>query len=75
MRVGLVGKVYVALLPNCEECGAPLLTLGRDGVSIMDRRELGICANCEMPVLVFNGMNKKTVVVDPYGQPEKEGAQ
>jgi hypothetical protein len=72
VRVGLVGKVYVALLPNCEECGAPLLTLGRDGVSIMDRRELGICANCELPK---TWRRLKSAVTDPYGQPEKEGVQ
>lgn len=72
MRVGLVGKMCVALLPNCEECGTPLVTLGRDGVSIIDRRELGICARCDWR---YMASQMSMVQVDPYGQPEKEGAQ
>lgn len=61
MAVISTSKICKCLFYSCRNCGVPLLTL-KDGETD-DRREIGICADCE-----FEG-GFDVEAFDPYGQP------
>lgn len=59
----------IILFPNCLSCNRPLLKLASDGVSIVDRRSIGICESCERISRIVSARIDIKDSFDPYGQP------